>query len=145
EELTIGALLFPMEAGCNVAALHEPGQIDFQRGGSFQEEWADSAVSCPAGSTPLGEAFRQADSAILQAEELGLLEQRFRVVVRTDGEPTCGEDAEELVAYAVLWREEGVEVRVMRAPGSAGDAALLSRIAGVDLFEDPRSGAVHAP
>ncbi len=145
EELTIGALLFPMEAGCNVAALHEPGQIDFQRGGSFQEEWADSAVSYPAGATPLGEAFRQADSAILQAEELGLLEQRFRVVVITDGEPTCGEDPNELVAYADLWREKGVEVRVMGLPGSSGAAALLNRIAGVELFEDPRTGEVLVP
>ncbi len=145
DELTIGALLFPMESGCDVVPLHDPAQLDFQRGGSFQEAWADSAVSFPEGATPLGEAFRQAHAAILQAEELGLLEQRFRVVVITDGEPTCGEDPEELVALADLWREMGVEVRVMGLPGSSVAAALLNRIAGVELFEDPRTGEVLVP
>lgn len=145
EELTIGALLFPMQEGCEVAALNEPGQLEFQRGDSFQEGWATSAVSFPAGGTPLGEAFRQAHAAVLQARDLGLLEQRFRVVVITDGQPTCHEDPEALVAQADLWREMGVEVRVMGLPGSAAAAELLNRIAGVELFEDPTTGEVIVP
>lgn len=143
--LTIGALLFPLPGGCEVLPLSAPEQLQFQRGGSFRDHWMTSKVSQPQGATPLGEAFRQADIALLHAEEVGLLEQRFRVVVITDGEPTCGESPDDLVAYADLWRTRGVDVRVMGLPGSAAAAALLNRIAGVELFEDPETGEVVVP
>lgn len=145
KELTIGALLFPLQGDCEVLPLNDPAQIPFQRGASFQTRWKDSAVSRPAGSTPLGEAFRQAHAAVLQAQERGLLEKRFRVVVITDGEPTCGEHPDELVAYADSWRALGVEVRVMGLPGSAAAAILLNRIAGQELFEDPTTGEIVVP
>lgn len=145
QELTIGALLFPLKSDCEVLPMSDPAQIPFQRGASFQTRWKDSEVSRPAGATPLGEAFRQAHAAVLQAESRGLLEKRFRVVVITDGEPTCDEDPEELVAYADTWRDMGVEVRVMGLPGSSAAAALLNRIAGVELFEDPTTGEVIVP
>lgn len=145
EELTIGALQFPLHADCEVVPLSDPDQIAFQRGDLFRDRWMQSKVSEPSGATPLGEAFRQAHMAILHAEEAGLLAQRFRVVVITDGEPTCGEYPDDLVAYADQWREMGVDVRVMGLPGSAPAARLLNRIAGVELFEDPTTGEVVVP
>lgn len=144
-ELTIGALQFPLHEDCEVVPLSDPAQIEFQRGDHFRERWLRSKVSEPDGATPLGEAFRQAHVAVLHAQETGLLEQRFRVVVITDGEPTCGEYPDDLVAYADQWRDMGVDVRVMGLPGSAPAANLLNRIAGVELFEDPTTGEVVAP
>lgn len=144
-ELTIGALQFPLHADCEVVPLSDPDQIEFQRGDHFRDRWMRSKVSQPNGATPLGEAFRQAHVAVLHAQEAGLLERRFRVVVITDGEPTCGEYPDDLVAYADQWREMGVDVRVMGLPGSAAAAHLLNRIAGVELFEDPSTGEMVIP
>src|SRR5690606_21068217 len=78
-----------------------------------------------------GLAFARADDAIAKAEHCGLLEGHFRVVVVTDGEPNCGTDPNQLVAYAQKWRDKGVEVHVLGLPGSAAAARLLDRIAGV--------------
>lgn len=145
QELTIGALLFPLHSDCQVVPLTDPAQIQLQRAGSFKKRWETSGVSTPEGATPLGEAFRQADAAVNAAAERGLLEKRFRVVVITDGEPTCGDDPEEIVSIANGWRDRGVEVRVMGLPGSSRAAALLNRIAGAELFEDPNTGEIIIP
>lgn len=144
-ELTIGALQFPLHGDCEVVPLSDPDQIEFQRGHHFRDRRMRSKVSEPNGATPLGEAFRQAYVAVLHAQEVGLLERRFRVVVITDGEPTCGEDPDDLVAYADQWREMGVDLRVMGLPGGAVAAHFLNRIAGVELFEDPSTGEVVIP
>lgn len=127
---TLGALFFPDEVGsCTVAPLSDPSQIQFQRADGFQNRWL-SNESLPFGSTPLGEAFRQADVAIAEAEQLGLLEERFRVVLISDGEPTCAEDPHAIVAIADSWRSKGIEVEVLGLPGSEAAAQLLNAIAG---------------
>ena len=144
EQLTIGAMLFPQLGGCDVLPLEDPGQIQFQRGDTFRSRWELSNVSSPSGSTPLGLAFQLADQAILRAQESGLLDRRFRVVVVTDGEPSCGENPADLIAMADRWRESDVEVQVMGLPGSAAAAQLLQQIAGLPPT-DFSSGEVPPP
>lgn len=135
---TMGALFFPDHSGgCAVAPLSDPSQIPFQRADGFQERWVNDTAS-PQGGTPLGEAFLKANVAIAEAERLGLLQKRFRVVLISDGQPTCFEDEAAIVAMADGWREKGIEVEVLGLPGSAAAATLLDAIAGkVALPGDP--------
>lgn len=130
DSLTIGAILFPQPGDCAVMPLEHETQIQLTSGRKFVERWnATVAVDTPRGGTPMGLAFELADRAIEQAGELGLLEQRFRVLVVTDGEPNCGTNPESLVSYAARWRELGVETHVLGLPGSEAAASLLDRIA----------------
>jgi len=146
DQLTAAALLFPIPESCTVEPLNHPSQIDFQQGGDFLEAWqANGQVSSPGGSTPLGEAFRQADAAIEQARQEGRLEGRFRVVLVSDGAPSCYSSEQEVVDRANSWREAGIDVRVMGLPGSSEAAALLNRIAGEEVYEDPDTGEVVVP
>jgi hypothetical protein len=128
--LTIGAVLFPT-AECNVAPLSDPSQIDFMPGASFVSQWVESACDHqPLGSTPMGAAFTVADQSMAHAKELGLLDDRFRVVLVTDGEPNCDTDPAALVSHAKTWHDElGVETWVIGLPGSEQAAALLDSIA----------------
>jgi hypothetical protein len=83
----------------------------------------------PLGSTPLLAAFQQADLAVQRAVGLGLLEHRFRVLLFSDGEPTCGDDLAALVSYPTRWREQGIDTYVLALPGSEVAAHLLDAIA----------------
>ena len=71
--------------------------------------------------------FAAADRAIAAAG--ALLDQRFVVLVITDGEPTCSDDLEALERLPADWLARGIETHVMGLPGSEAAAALLDRIA----------------
>ncbi|HEY3498050.1 MAG TPA: vWA domain-containing protein, partial [Polyangiaceae bacterium] len=129
DNLTIGAIFFPIPGDCTVAELDSGLQLAFEPGRTFLSTWQEDATRAPDGSTPLELALRTADVAVSRARELGLLEDRFRVVLVTDGEPTCGDDAAAMVALAGSWFELGVETWVMGLPGSAGATELLDAIA----------------
>jgi len=128
--LTIGALLFPT-LDCAVADLNDPSQIDFMPGRSFVSQWVETACQHqPDGSTPMGAAFVAADQSMAKAQELGLLDDRFRVMLVTDGEPNCDTDPAALVSYAQRWHDDlGVDTWVIGLPGSEQAAALLDSIA----------------
>jgi hypothetical protein len=67
--------------------------------------------------------------ALARACELGLLDDRFRVVLVTDGEPTCEDDPARITGLAAEWNQAGVETWVMGLPGSDTALALLDSIA----------------
>jgi len=131
DNLTIGAILFPKPDECAVAPLDDATQINFVPGRQFVDEWVESAcLNQPNGSTPMELAFRMADQALDSAGQLGLLDDRFRVVLVTDGEPNCDTHVELLPQFAATWYQElGVETWVIGLPGSDGAAALLDSIA----------------
>jgi hypothetical protein len=130
DNLTIGTIFFPIPGDCAVEALNSGAQMDFRSGRAFASAWQESAASrVPEGATPLELALRTADTAVDAALELGLLEDRFRVVLVTDGEPTCEDDPAAMVALAAKWYALGVETWVMGLPGSAGATELLDAIA----------------
>lgn len=128
DTLTVGAVVFPTNGGCGVEPIESGLQFDFQTGPSFLTEW-QRRVKGPAGSTPLGLGLQQADAAIARATELGLLENRFRVMVFTDGEPTCEDDRAAMERYPARWLEHGIHTYVLALPGSSGAASLLDAIA----------------
>jgi hypothetical protein len=130
DNLTIGTIFFPIPGDCAVESLDSGLQMDFKSGRAFASAWQETAASrVPVGSTPLELALRTADTAVDAALELGLLEDRFRVVLVTDGEPTCEDDPAAMIALAAAWYELGVETWVMGLPGSAGATELLDAIA----------------
>jgi hypothetical protein len=141
DNLTIGAILFPQLAECSSAPLTHEVQIDYAPGHEFMATWL-ARVCWPktAWGTPLERAFDFADQAISDASELGLLQDRFRVMVVTDGEPNCGDSPERLVQYAASWRQLGVETYVLGLPGSQQAAELLDAIAlagGTEQHQSP--------
>jgi len=130
DNLTIGTIFFPQPDGCNVAPLDNPLQMNYAPGRAFMSNWRETEASrSPNGSTPLELAFDYADLAIERGCGLGLLNDRFRVVLITDGEPTCSDDTAKVVALAGEWNRLGVETWVMGLPGSAGATELLDAIA----------------
>jgi hypothetical protein len=130
ENLTIGTIFFPQPDGCAVAALDSGQQMSYAPGPKFAKNWQETAdARAPRGSTPLELSFHYADMAIERGCSLGLLDDRFRVVLITDGEPTCNDDTDAVIALAAEWRALGVETWVMGLPGSSGAAELLDAIA----------------
>jgi Mg-chelatase subunit ChlD len=67
---------------------------------------------------------------------MGLLEDRFNVVVITDGEPNCDGNNALLTALPSKWHELGVATVVLGLPGSSQAEALLDSIA--------EAGGTHA-
>lgn len=130
DNLTIAAVMFPQLALCEVAPVEHEVQFDYQPGHQFVHSWLER-VCHPhdAWGTPLELAMRHADHAIEQAHDLGLLEDRFRVMLVTDGEPNCEDDPETMVGYAERWQGLGVDTHVIGLPGSESAAALLDQIA----------------
>ena len=135
DQVTIGALFFPQGDTCDVAPLEDHRQFQFQSGELFQQRLGGLSDEL-GGGTPLSEAFLRADDAIMQATSDGALDGRFRVVLVTDGEPTCLGNSDDLVDMANNWRELGVEVHVMGLPGSEAAARLLDRIAGKETSDE---------
>jgi hypothetical protein len=136
DELTIGALFFPFEEGdevspdCGVPSITTQPQIDFVSGRGFKESWGAGACEAqPEGATPLERALVVADEALASAEQRGLADQRVRVLLVTDGEPTCEDDLEAVVDYPEKWFEMGIETLVIGLPGSAPAHELLDAIA----------------
>jgi hypothetical protein len=131
DNLTIGAILFPQPDGCSVAPLSSGKQFAFEPGRSFAEHWqATLSTRAPQGSTPLGRAFQEADFHIEKACNDGLLDGRFRVIILTDGEPTCSEDPDLFTRLPREWRLLGIHTLVFGLPGSQSAADLLDAIAG---------------
>jgi hypothetical protein len=131
DNLTIGAILFPQPDRCSVAPLSSGQQFDFEPGKSFAEHWqATASKRSPAGSTPLGRAFQEADFHIEKACNDGLLDGRFRVIILTDGQPTCTEDPDLFTRLPREWRLLGIQTLVFGLPGSQDAADLLDAIAG---------------
>lgn len=130
DNLTIGTIFFPQLSGCDVAPLDSPDQMSFMPGRRFVEAWKGTEANrMPDGSTPLERAMRVADMAIERGCGLGLLDDRFRVVLVTDGEPTCSDDPNAIVGLAAEWSRVGVETWVMGLPGSEAATNLLDAIA----------------
>lgn len=130
DNLTLGAIFFPDPSGCAVSPLGEGVGIELMRGADFAAHWQETAPTrSPDGATPLEAALRAADMAIERGCELGLLADRFRVVLVTDGEPTCSDDVSSMIALVAEWRRLGVETWVMGLPGSTHAAELLDAIA----------------
>lgn len=126
--LTAGAIQFPTDGSCGVAPIADPTQIDFVPGEAFLEAWPGKTFG-PSGSTPLEVALRNADAALVRAAQLGLFENRVRVLLFSDGEPTCNDDADTMTALAARWLEAGVHTYVVALPGSEGAAGLLDALA----------------
>jgi len=140
DNLTIGTIFFPVPANCDVDVLSAPTQMGFMSGRRFYENWLDTAETRgPNGGTPLELALRTADAAIQEARELGLLNARFRVVVVTDGEPSCNDNRDVITALPAAWHELGVETVVMGLPGSATALKLLDDIAAAGGTEKAQS------
>jgi len=131
DNLTIGAILFPEPDGCSVATLASGKQFDFEPGKDFVTRWEATAGSrSPQGSTPLGRAFQEADFHIEKACTDGLLEGHFRVIILTDGQPTCNEDPDLFTRLPREWRLLGIQTLVFGLPGSQSASDLLDAIAG---------------
>jgi len=131
DNLTLGAIFFPQPAGgCEVVPLDNELQIGFRTGRDFRSYWQETQASrVPDGSTPLERSLQMADLAIEQGCQLGLLNDRFRVVLVTDGEPTCSDDLTAIVELVADWNRAGVETWVMGLPGSDPAKTLLDAIA----------------
>jgi hypothetical protein len=126
--LKVGAIRFPIGETCGVPGFDSGEQFGFELGEDFLAHWVQSGLA-PAGSTPLSQAFVEADKAIANASEMGLLEDRFNVVVITDGEPNCDGNNALLTALPSKWHELGVATVVLGLPGSSQAEALLDAIA----------------
>ena len=130
DNLTLATVFFPQRGNCDVATFESGLQIDFTPGPEFPAVWETTAQSRgPNGGTPLGLAIDIADMGVERACQLGLLEDRFRVLIVTDGEPNCGTDMNAVLQRVGEWRELGVATIVMGLPGSSGATELLDAIA----------------
>jgi len=130
ENLTVGAIFFPQPSECLVAELDSELQLDFMPGPIFINTWIESAsANAPNGSTPLETALAVADRAISKARERGLLEERFQVLLLTDGEPNCDTDPNTLDRLPASWLAQGIQTYVLGLPGSSVAAELLDTIA----------------
>lgn len=126
--LQVGAIRFPTDEGCLVDPFGSSSQFAFGLGHEFLADW-DAHTRYPTGSTPLATALIEADKAIQAAADAGLLEERFRVLILTDGEPNCDGSLSLLTTLPTAWRTQGVETHVLGLPGSTGAATLLQEIA----------------
>jgi hypothetical protein len=128
--LTVAAVLFPQGGYCSVSPLGSTDQIGYRPGQAFLNEWLSRACwPRQAWGTPLGLAMHEANAAIDQAARLGLLDDRFRIMVVTDGEPTCEEDEGPMTDHPRAWRELGIETFVIGLPGSEAAREVLDSIA----------------
>ncbi len=126
--LKVAAVRFPMETECGVPDFEAEAQFGWNVAGDFLDEWIANALA-PVGGTPLGSAFIAADAAIAEASERGLLEERFNVLLITDGEPNCATEKALLTELPAKWLSMGVETHVLGLPGSEQAAQLLNAIA----------------
>jgi hypothetical protein len=128
--LSAGAIFFPSYSDCGVLPIEFEPQIDFTSGSAYLGAWESSMGALgPEGSTPMNTAFERADAAIRDACDDGILEQPFKVVLLSDGEPNCEYSYEYLLAYPAHWLDHGIETLVIGLPGSESAAALLGMIA----------------
>lgn len=134
EAVTMGTLFFPTDDDCAVLPFTHERHIQFQPGTTFRQRWeAYPASRFPGGETPLGAAFEAADLTVWSAYDQGLIGfgRRFRIVVVTDGVPTCNTNPDRVVELAQNWANLGAEIHVIGLPGSTEGAELLDRLATV--------------
>lgn len=129
DELTIGAIRFPLGADCGVTPFGGEGQVGFMSGRAFVEQWRSMEHRLPSLGTPLQRALGAAEVAIAQAEAEGKLEHRFRVLLVTDGEPTCSDDMTAAISMVAGWHDRGVETVVFGLPGSSDASYILDALA----------------
>jgi hypothetical protein len=129
DQLTIGVIRFPLGAGCEVKPLTDPEQIAFTTGRDFVAQWQDMEHRLESLGTPLAAALEQANAALGAARESAAADERFRVVLVTDGEPNCGDDLTSMVARVSGWHEQGVETLIIGLPGSTTAASTLNALA----------------
>jgi hypothetical protein len=129
DSLTIGAIRFPLGSYCGVTEFSDVGQVPFQSGRAFVESWRNIEHRLPSEGTPLVQALRKADTAIAQANADGRLDERFRVIIATDGEPTCNDDMHTAAALVSAWYRLGVETVVFGLPGSEAARSNLDALA----------------
>jgi hypothetical protein len=129
DELTIGVVRFPLESSCFVPAFDSGSQIDFTSGREFVSLWQSMPHKLESLGTPLAMALSVADGAMHQARERGLMDGRFRVVVVTDGEPTCNDSLDAMTRTVAAWHQEGIETWVIGLPGSPQGATTLDALA----------------
>jgi hypothetical protein len=141
--VTVAALLFPMGGMCSVAPLDDASQIGFLPAPEFITRYvAESPYHQPDGNTPLEAAFEAADIAIQSAEAQGRLQQRFFVMLLTDGEPNCDSDLTRVEALAQSWLARGIQTHVFGLPGSEDAHAVLDSVAqagGTETISVPGS------
>jgi len=129
DQLTIGVIRFPLGGYCGVTPFGAEGQIDFTSGRGFLTQWRSMEHRLPSEGTPLEKAIFAADLAITQAEAQGRLAGRFRVVLATDGEPTCSDDMNAAIRLVAAWYERGIETVVFGLPGSYDGTENLDALA----------------
>lgn len=128
--VTIGALLFPLPGGCEVAPLDDERQFGLLPGPDFIAAWEERHTAYPPdGSTPLQSAFVRVEQALERACVAGELDERHYVIVLTDGEPNCGTDLTVVEAMASHWLAHGIATYVFGLPGSESAQQVLDRIA----------------
>ncbi len=129
ERVTLGAIFFPQPDECTVAPISDPQQVDFCPGEDFITTWQSVApLNPPHGGTPLDQAFNQAEIALEEACVAGLLDQRFFVMLLTDGMPTCDTDMVQVEDMARHWLDHGVPTYVFGLPGSEDASEVLNQI-----------------
>jgi len=130
DRVTIGAVLFPSDESCGVAPFGDALQFAFMPARQFIQEYiARSPDNQPNGSTPLTVAFQVADQAIQTARAEGRLQERFFVMLLTDGEPNCDSDMSQVLALASGWLAQGIQTYVFGLPGSESAHMVLDSVA----------------
>lgn len=153
DTLTVGAIRFPTDNDCGTLPIEREPQFDFVSGSTFLARWPAELIA-PQGNTPLQLALQQADDAIERGRRAGLFENRFRVVLFSDGEPTCGDDPDAMLEYPKRWIEMGIHTYVVGLPGSAPAFELLGALAsagrtssdfggGAAIANDPTTAAIY--
>lgn len=124
EFVTVGAIVFPTDSSCAVAALDSGQQIRFLPGPTFVATWDNFlAGNAPTGGTPLGGALMAADTALQNSTLPG----RTHVVVLTDGAPGC--DTAPLTSLPPIWFAQGIQTHVVGLPGSESAITVLDDLA----------------
>lgn len=127
--LTIGVVRFPLDELCFVPEFDSGSQVEFTTGRQFVSTWQEMEHRLESLGTPLGNALAVADRAIAQASEAGRLDQRFRVMLITDGEPNCNENLEAMTHMVASWHDRGVETLVLGLPGTEAAKFILDALA----------------
>jgi hypothetical protein len=127
--LTIGVVRFPLEELCFVPEFDSGAQVEFTTGREFVSIWQEMEHRLESLGTPLGNALSVADRAIAQASEEGRLGERFRVMLITDGEPTCDENLDAMTHMVATWHDRGVETLVLGLPGTEDAKVILDALA----------------
>jgi hypothetical protein len=130
DRLTLGAIFFPVPDECFVASIESERQVSFRAGPKFLDRWMEvTPWNTPDGGTPLMRGLFAAQNAIESACTKGMLDQRFIVIVLTDGEPNCDTDMETVLEMTATWLEHGIPTYVFGLPGSEGALGVLDAIA----------------